>query len=155
MLPLPAKMFSLKVIVMTASRATLVALSIGTVLNREGAVVSTLTESAAEDDDELPARSKCVAVIDHVPDWMLGIVQVAALDVTVTEHCCLASLGPFATNRTTPPPSEVVVLTSRLVAEVTLSVSDEPVSELATRSGVVGAFGAVRSGDEAPVPDVI
>jgi hypothetical protein len=149
-------MLSLNVIVMTASSATFVALFAGTVLERVGAVVSTPTESAVEDDEALPARSKWVAVIDHVPDWMLGIVQVAALAVTVTEHCCLALvLVLFATNRTTPPSSAVVVLTSRLVADVMLSVLDDPVSEPAARSGTAGAAGAVRSGDDALVPLVI
>jgi hypothetical protein len=154
-LPGPANTFSLKVIVTSESSATLVAFTAGVKLLRVGAVVSTLTESAVEDADSLPASSKCVAVIDHEPPWTFGIVHVAALEVTLTEHCCLALLGPLATKRTMPPSSAVVVLTSRLEAEVTLSESELPVSDDAARSGVLGVPGAVKSGDGAPVPAIV
>ena len=119
-------------------------------------MVSIVTDSAGPADDWFPAGSLTFAVIDHEPADSVGRSHEEA-DPAVYEHVFV--VAPFtAVNSTVSPavaPTSVMV---GVVSDVTLSESDDPRSDEATRSGVPGVNGAVVSTvseSEAPAADVL
>ena len=105
----------------------------------DGVVVSTVIDTAA-DVVALPAESVSVTEILQVPSDNVAKshVLVAIVHKTLVAPCFVAV--------TTAVPEKVPeTLIVGVLSEVMLSVAEPPVSEVASRSGVDGVFGAVVS----------
>lgn len=107
-----------------------------------GAVVSMVTDNAADAALTLPAVSVALAVMLRVP--------AARAEVVVMDHCpAVATPVPTAvvpSYSVTVAPASAVPVKVGLVTSVMLSVVDTPLSEAASRSGAEGAAGANTSG---------
>jgi len=104
-----------------------------------------VTESVVELVDVLPAGSVCVAVMAQVPTARVPSVQVPPVVLPVMVQVTLLEPDLVAVTVTVPPASAAVTEMSGVLSSVLLSVDEEPVSELAIKSGVDGAVGAVVS----------
>ena len=113
--------------------------------SKSGAVgaVEIVMFSGALDKDTFPAVSVSVATTVQLPNVRLGSVHEVSTPTTyVHERVVVALLAEIVAILPVVPPD---VLSVGVVSLVMLSVLDAPVSDDASRSGVVGASGAVGS----------
>lgn len=123
----------------TLACVELVAVTVPTV-GAPGAAAIT-TGSAPELVETFPAASVATAVIKRVPTESVPVVQVyVPLVATQVEPDATPS-----TNNSTVVPASAVPVNTRVPEVVMLSELKEPKSEPASKSGVPGAVGAVRS----------
>ena len=122
-------------------------------LGASGAVVSTVTASAAEATPVLPAVSVAVAVRLWVPSPSVSVVM---LQTPVVPSAVAVPTAPSMSDVTsTVLPASAVPEIVGVVSLVLSSSSALPVSLSASRSGVLGAAGAVVSMVTARVLDAV
>ena len=109
-----------------------------------GAVVSTVIDKAEDDEEVLPAASVEVVVNEYEPSLRADdVMEKLPLLSAVVEPKRTEPLNSF-----TVLPASAVPVKVGVVSVVILSVLELPVSELAERSGVDGAEGAIESNSD-------
>jgi hypothetical protein len=142
--PEPLAMDSLNVTLMLLDNKTPVASVVGLTEERVGAAVSIVIDNAEDREDVLPAASACTVVISHTPSASDGKVHVAPEVLPDIWHAW--NTPAFSARTVTVPPfSAAVTEIVGVLSLVMLSVLDDPVSDPATKSGVLVASGATVS----------
>jgi len=142
--PEPLAMDSLNVTLMLLENETPVASVVGLTEESVGAAVSIVIDSGEVREDVLPAASACTVVINHTPSASDGKVHVVPEVLPDIWHVWNTP-ALSARTVTVPPFSAAVTETVGVLSLVMLSVLDDPVSDPATKSGVLVAPGAASS----------
>jgi hypothetical protein len=142
--PVPFAIVSLNVTLMLLENETPVASVVGLTEERVGGAVSIVIDNAEDREDVLPAASACTVVINHTPSASDGKVHVVPEVLPDIWHVWNTP-ALSARTVTVPPFSAAVTEIVGVLSLVMLSVLDDPVSDPATKSGVLVASGATVS----------